>query len=103
MSLRNWKCQKCNEVVQSFDQAPVHCDEPMKITLSAPSAKFMEPRSPGKKSVLKDQTKTLRARARDHARNFELDELIATNSKETARKNEWITKDGRKRRKIDDI
>lgn len=103
MALRNWICKTCQEATRTFSSAPVHCDVPMILQLSAPQAKMMEARAPGAKSVLKDQTKMLRARSRDHTRNFELDELIANNSKDIAVKNQWVTKTGRRRTRIDDI
>lgn len=103
MSLKNWKCKLCNEVFQSFEQAPEHCGQPTKLSLGAPQAKFLEPRTPGGKSVLKNQDKILKARSREHARDHDLDELIASNSHQLARQNEWITDKGRKRKRIDDI
>lgn len=104
MALRYWKCNKCGEVISTFSKDPVHCEEVMRLQLSAPNAKFMEPRHKGKgKSVLKDQNKILKARSREHIRDFELDELIANNSLDMAKKNKWITDKGRKRNRIDDI
>lgn len=104
MALKNWKCQVCNETFGSFDAAPEHCEKPAKVCFHAPQAKFMEPR-PGKpgKSILKNQNKILKARTREHSRNFELDELIANNSEVLAKQNQWITDKGRKRTRIDDI
>lgn len=103
MALRIWQCKTCNEVIKTFKNDPIHCNEIMDLQLAAPQAKMLEPRTPGGKSVLKDQNKILRARSRDHTRDFELDELIANNSKDLARKNMWITDKGRKRTRIDDI
>jgi len=103
MSLKLWKCKVCKEAVESFEKVPQHCGEPMQTCFKVPNAKFMEPRAPGQKSVLKNQNKILKARSREHARDFELDELIASNSQDLAKKNQWITDQGRKRKKIDDI
>jgi hypothetical protein len=76
----------------------------MEMQLVAPKAKFMEPRHKAKgKSVLKDQNKMLKARTREHTRDFELDELIANNSLDMAKKNKWITDKGKRRTRIDDL
>jgi len=76
----------------------------MKVELSAPNAKMLEPRNKEKGlSVLKDQNKILKSRSRNHARDVELDELITTNDEKYVKQNQWIREDGRKRRKIDDI
>lgn len=103
MALRHWTCKICQEATRTFTTAPVHCDVPMELQLSAPNAKMMEPRKAGSTSVLKDQTKMLRARSREHARDFELDELIANNPKHISKANQWVTDKGRKRTRIDDI
>jgi len=104
MALRHWKCRKCKTEFRSFKDTPLHCGVSSELVLKTPNAKILEPVNKYKgKSNLKDQQKILKKRSREHARDFEINDYIATSSKEQVIKNKWINPDGQKRRKIDDI
>ena len=73
----------------------------------APNQKFMVAANPEKRtSKMKDATKAMTARARNHAREHDLDDTIQTNLnnglKTQVRKN-LLNSKGERRRKVDDI
>lgn len=118
MPIRHFKCQVCGYERDSFKPSPKcnHNQEEegsplplaaMEEVITAPSAKLLEPRdSVAKemgKSVMKDQNKILKARSRNHARDNEISELVATNDKNIAKANRWINEKGQVRKKIDDL
>lgn len=55
------------------------------------------------KSVMVNQMKILRERARSHSRDVEMDDLIQNNEKQVGFQNGWVKKDGTRRKKIDDL
>lgn len=75
--------------------------------LVAPNQKFMVSSDPEKgKSKLKDQDKILRARARNHSRDHDIDDNIQLNTANgltSAVKANLLNSKGEKRRKIDDL
>lgn len=76
----------------------------MKLVLTAPQTKLMETTDAHRgKSRQKDLTKILKARTRNYARDFEADEMIDLNNKNSLERSGFLTKEGRKRKKIDDI
>jgi len=103
MPLRYWKCPECEEVYRSFKEAPSHCEIASEQLLSAPKTKFQETDEWTGKSKVVGEEKVLKARARNHSRDHDLDDLIAKNDRHTAKQNHWITESGQKRRAIDDL
>lgn len=118
MPLRLFECPVCGYQRESFKKEPKcnHNQEEegtpvplaaMKEVLVAPNAKFMEPRDPDAKergkSVPKDFNKIVKERARSHARDNELHDLIQTNNDGQAIRNQWMNEKGQKRKKIDDL
>ena len=73
----------------------------------APNQKFMVAANPEKHtSKLKDATKMLTARARNHSRDVDLDDTIAVNRAnglDTQVKANLLNSKGERRRKIDDV
>lgn len=117
MPLRIYKCTICSNVVETFKK-PLMCfhenseyswadPSEYEVVLSAPQTKFMEPRDPEAKekgkSVPKDFNRIVKERARNHSRENEMDELIATNERKVAEAAKWLKPDGRRRKKIDDL
>lgn len=104
MAIRTWKCNKCEAEFKTKQHAPTHCELPASALISTPNTKFMEKQDPHKnKSVMVGQEKILRARAREYSRDKELDDLIQRNEHKVSTENRWLTRDGVKRKKIDDI
>ena len=122
MALKTYKCPVCGHIKKSF-KAGITCDHTAVISsedsdidrapvvmeeiLSAPGAKFMESRDPESKekgkSILKNQDKILRERARNHSRENELHDLIQTNDDKMSKENKWVNANGEKRKRIDDL
>lgn len=118
MPLRQFKCPICGSLKTSFKKEPIcqhegtelvgsFIDQPMQEVLVAPSAKLLEPRDSVSKemgkSVPKGFNETLKARSRNHARDNEISELVATNDRNIAKSNRWINDKGQIRKKIDDL
>lgn len=81
----------------------VHCNQIMKKVMAPPGTKFMEKKDPEKgKSVLKDQEKILKERARSFSRENELDDMIQSNTNDVAKRQGWLNAEGKKRKKVDD-
>lgn len=84
--------------------APHHCLILAEQLLTAPQTLFKEKQDPeNNKSALVGQQKILKERARKHSRDIEMDDLIQNNEKDLAFQNNWLNKDGKKRKAIDDL
>jgi DNA-directed RNA polymerase subunit RPC12/RpoP len=105
MPLRLYKCENCGEQFKTKTQEPVHCAGfKSLLQLTAPQISFYEKTDAEKgKSALVGQTKILRERARKHSRDVDMEDLIQNNERQIAQQNGWITKDGTKRKAIDDL
>jgi hypothetical protein len=105
MPLRTWRCPRCETEFKTKAWHPTHCGEvAAELVLTVPATKFMEKTDPEKgTSAMVGQTAILKARARAHSRDVDMDDLIANNEKNLAYQNGWLTKDGVKRKKIDDL
>lgn len=108
MPIRTFACPTCGSEKQSF-KAEVICSDghdatPMEKLFSAPQSKFMEASNPEKgKSKMKDLNKMLMERSKEYARLNEHDDFIQEKSNPIdAKNNGWLTKDGIRRKKIDD-
>lgn len=76
----------------------------MEEILTAPESKMMEKSDAFRgKSRMKDQMKILKERSRNHARDHDADELINLNNKNSLGRSGFLNKDGKKRKKIDDL
>lgn len=104
MPIRLWKCKKCEKTKKTFKKDPMCCGEKMKEVLGIPRSKILEPIDPEKgKSDIKNQDEVLLRRAKEYARDVDMDELILQSDLDTADFNGWLSKDGsRKRKKIED-
>ncbi len=116
MPLRIFECPTCGHILKTLKDPgalPYSCghgkddDEartPMEEIISAPDSKMMETidKEHGK-SRLKDQQKILRERSRNHARDYEADELIQLNKANGIERSGFLNKNGKKRGKIDDL
>lgn len=106
MPLRRFKCPKCETNLETLKNVLPSCPAHglMEEILSAPSAKMMETTDAlHGKSKLKNQDKILRERSRNFARDKEADELIQLNRENGIERSGFITKDGKKRKKVDDL
>lgn len=114
MPLRTWKCPLCGYERRSFKRSP-ECNHnqdeegipvplvEMELVITAPQTKFMEKIDPERgKSNLVGQSAILKARARNHSRDVELDDLIQGNERQLAHQNGWLKDDGTRRKAIDD-
>jgi hypothetical protein len=89
---------RCNH---GEDYTDTSLPEDMVEILVAPTSKMME--RAGNKSRLKDQTKILRERSRNFARDHEADEMISLNDRNNLKRSGFLNKDGKRRKKVDDI
>lgn len=114
MPLRYFKCPKCGTERETLRKDTPRCncegtlENPLQWTdmeeiLVAPDAKMMETidKNTGK-SRLKDQMKILQERSRNYARDREADDLIQMNQKNGIERSGFLTKDGKRRTKLDD-
>lgn len=104
MALKYYKHKETGEIKRSLKKLD---PEKWKEMISAPNQKFMvsADKATGK-SKLKDATKVLTARARNHARERDLDENIQVNRAnglERQVKQAFLNEKGEKRKKVDDI
>ena len=104
MPLRIYKNKITGEVKRSLKELSL--DEWEEV-ISEPNQKFMVASDPIMgKSKLKDSEKILKSRARNYSRDVELDDNIQINLKnglkEQVHRN-LLNKDGKRRRKIDDL
>lgn len=104
MPLKVYKNKKTGEEKRSLKTLPK--DEWEELII-APNQKFMISSNPEKRtSKMKDATKVLTARARNHSRDVDIDDTIQLNLanglKTQVHKN-LLNKEGKRRRKIDDI
>lgn len=119
MPLRIYKCDLCGHVRETLRARVPKCNhnqeeegEPVPLkdmveVITAPNHKFMVAANAEKgTSKLKDQEKMLKERARNYARDKEIDDNIQINKlnglDEQVAKS-FLNKKGEKRRKIDDI
>jgi DNA-directed RNA polymerase subunit RPC12/RpoP len=105
MALRVYKCSSCGDEVRTLKSAPEHCGKKMETTLTAPQVKFVEPRDPERKgrSVLKDQNRMLKERAKTHVRENELNDFVQEHGVQAAKQFGWVTEKGTVRKKIDEL
>lgn len=103
VALRIYKNKETGEVKKSLKTL----EEPWEEILVPPSTKFMEMANPATgKSKEKGLTQILTARARNYARDVDLDDTIRINREnglETSVKLNLLNDKGQRRRKIDDI
>ena len=104
MPVKTWECPSCGDQKLTKVAKPFCCDLPMVEIITPPSVKMLERKDESCKSVLKDQEKILKARARKHSRDVETDDNIQNvNNAEISNKAGWIKESGRKRNGVDDI
>jgi hypothetical protein len=104
MGLKNYRNKITGEVKPSLKKLN---DSEWIPLLEAPHAKFLENKDPlTGKSKLKDQEKILKARARNHSRERDIDENITFNRDngldDSVRRN-LLNAKGERRRKLDDV
>ena len=104
MPIRKFKCSKCEKIKRTFKKEPQCCGEKMKVLMKAPATKMMEPIDIKRgRSDIKNQDDVLLKRAKEYARDTEMDDLIQNNSLEQAAHAGWLNKSFKgKRKKIDD-
>ena len=101
MPIRLYKCSTCGFEKKAL--RPQECHGPMEILLVAPSTKFLEPRDKDRgKSIIKDQDKILKERAKDHVRANDYHDLTQTNNNAMAERIGWINEKGRVKTKLED-
>lgn len=104
MALKYYKNKKTGEVRRSLKELP---KDEWEVELRAPNQKFMVKANEGLgTSKLKDSKRLLTERARNYARDVELDDDIAVNSAnglDVQVKQNLLNEKGERRRKIDDI
>ena len=116
MPLRKYQCPLCGHVRETLRKSIPKCNhnqeeegEPiplaeMELVLEAPDTKMLETTDPAtNKKRVKDLNKTLKARARSHARDHEADEVIQKNRDNQLTGTQLLNKNGERRRKVDDI
>lgn len=104
MPLKVYKNKNTGEEKRSLKTLdPLEWDE----VIVAPNQKFMVAANPEKRtSKIKDSTKTLTARARNHSRDVDIDETIQinrANGLDAQVKRNLLNSKGERRRKVDDI
>jgi hypothetical protein len=117
MPLRIFKCPICGNKVKTLKKSamPPICahEKPdanidadyiyMEEVLTAPTSKLMETTDKNMgKSKIKGLAKTLKARSRNFARDFEARDLVDFNRKNNIEKSGFLGKDGKLRKKLDD-
>ncbi len=105
MAIWHFKCEICGQVFRTKKTEPSHCDKLAKKLMSIPQVKYMEKSDPFMgSSTLKDMDAITLERSRNYSRDHELDELIQENKEHTnPHDNAWLTKNGTKRTKMDDL
>lgn len=113
MPVRYFECPECGAMTRTLKRVKPTCvhaetakSYPMEEVLVAPELKFQEykdhvAKEKGK-AQLKDQDRILRERTRSHSREHEMHDLVQSNDREEAVRNQWINEDGSVRKKIDD-
>lgn len=114
MPIRLFKCPACGYERRSLREKP-RCNHnqeeegiPLRVAvmgeiLVAPETKFMEPRDKERgKSIMKDQEKLLKERAKEHARANDYHDLIQNNTDEMAKRVGWVNDKGRIKTKVED-
>lgn len=103
MALRHYKHKQTGELKRSLKKLDGDWEE----VITAPNQKYMVASNPHTgTSKLKDSTKILTARARNHSRDHDLDNNIQinrANGLETQVRTAFLNEKGQRRRKIDDI
>lgn len=104
MSLKYYKNKNTKEIKRSLKKLP---EEEWKELLIAPNQKFMITANKAEgTSKIKDLKKSLTARSRNYARDVDLDDTIQINKAnglEEQVHRSFLNKDGKRRKKIDDI
>lgn len=116
MPLKYYICPLCEQTRETLRPRVPKCNhdqeeegEPIPLTemeeiIVPPGVKMMEVVDEYRgKSRLKDQKKILLERARNHSRDVEGDDLIQRNRNNDIMKINQLNKDGKRRKKIDDI
>ena len=107
MPLKLYECPDCGFSKETLSKAIPECPEhgtPLQLVLKAPHTLFLETINPAtNKKKPRGFDKMIKARARNHARDIEGDELIQLNKMNGITKRTLLNKDGARRRKIDDI
>lgn len=114
MPIRLFKCPACGYERRSMRAKP-RCNHnqeeegtpfplcEMEEVLTAPETKFMEPRDKERgKSILKDQEKILKERAKEHARANDYHDLVQNNNDEMGKRVGWLNEKGRVKTKVED-
>lgn len=104
MALKYFKHKKTGEIKKSLRQLP---EDEWQELMVPPDSKFMVSANKAtRKSKMKDSEKILRARARNHSRDVDIDDNIRVNKEnglDTQVKQAFLNEKGERRRKIDDI
>lgn len=109
MPLKKFKCPICEKTKETLKNKVPECEMEhkkvkMEKVMTAPGTKFMETINPAtNKKREKDLHRQLKARSRKHARDVEADELIQLNKANDLVKSTLLNKDGKRRKKVDDI
>lgn len=119
MPLRVFKCKVCGLLKETLKKSIPECNhghftpnedgtplpvQKMTELLTAPGVKMMETTDAFKgKTRMKDQMKILKARSRNHARDREADDMIQFNKNNGIERSGFLGKDGKRRKKVDDI
>lgn len=115
MPLRIFQCPLCGSKRETLRKKTPRCNhnqdeegEPIELIemeqlLTSPTTKMMETTDPyTKKTRLKDQTRILKERARNHSRDVEIDEMIQLNRNNHLTGIHFLNKSGERRKKVDD-
>ena len=104
MALKYYKNKETGETIRSLKKLS---KEEWEEVLTAPDQKFMITANKATStSKLKDNTKNLTSRARNHSRDVDLDDNIQTNlanGLDEQVTQSFLNKKGERRRKIDDL
>lgn len=104
MALFRWRNRETGEVKESLRELDPRLWEKL---IEAPHSKFLEmPDKVNGKSRLKDMQGILKARARNHARDHDLDDNIAFNrehGREAHVRAGLLNENGKRRTKLDDL
>lgn len=116
MPLRYFECPICGYIRETLRNKTPKCNhnqeeegEPLPLVdmeelMVPPQTKMMEKVDPYTgKSRMKDQQKILKERARNFSREHELDELIQINKNNDLAGTQFLNKEGKRRKKVDDI
>jgi hypothetical protein len=119
MPVKIYECPECGQQKQTLKREIPKCAHErwdaerdcaftleceMVEVITAPNSKMMETTDEFRgKSKPKNQNKILKERTRNYARDHEADEMIALNNKNSLQRSGFLNKDGKRRKKIDDL